>query len=202
MKNWKLLLLAAGVLMILLSLVLYARRIASCYPAADVWLRFTPEHMAALRQSCQLDASAPLRFSGFLGWFIPGILLFTAYWFAVRSPVKHRRGTQLSAFLVFIMIDCLLVTTYSLVSYPVPGDANAPAGWVVEAIAVLSLLGYIAMLALWNWKRWGLFLFQGASFALAVFIMLGARSIILSGVIIAGVLGLSLLIRPVRSKLT
>jgi hypothetical protein len=59
----------------------------------------------------------------------------------------------------------------------------------------------MAALVLWHWKRWGLILFQGASVALAAFILLGGGSLILAGVIVAGVIGLSLLMRPLRNKL-
>jgi hypothetical protein len=78
---------------------------------------------------------------------------------------------------------------------------NGPAAWAVEAIAVLGFLCYLAALALWHWKRWGLLLFQGASIALAVFILLGGRSLVLGAVIIGGVIGLSLLLHPLRDKL-
>lgn len=201
MKNWKIVLLILGVLLILISFVVYSRKISTCYPAEAVWERFTPEHQASLSQSCQLNAISIVRFIDFLIWFVPGSVFFTAYWLSNRPVVKHRRGTQLSFFLLFIMFDCLLITGYSLISYPVPGVALLPAGWVVETIAALSFLSYLATLALWNWKRWGLIVFQAASIALAIFILLGSRSLVLSGVIIAGVLGLSLLFRPVHNKL-
>jgi hypothetical protein len=71
----------------------------------------------------------------------------------------------------------------------------------VEAIAALGCLCYLAALALWHWKLWGLLLFQGASIALTVFILLGGGSLILAAVIISGVIILSLLLRPVRSKM-
>ncbi|HEX7540560.1 MAG TPA: hypothetical protein VF352_00400 [Anaerolineales bacterium] len=63
----------------------------------------------------------------------------------------------------------------------------------MEAIAALGFLGYLTALAIWHWKRWGLLLFQGASIALAAFILLA--------VIVGGVIVLSLLLRPLRSKM-
>jgi len=90
---------------------------------------------------------------------------------------------------------------YGLLGYPAPGIANAPAAWAVEAIAALGFLCYLAALAIWHWKRWGLLLFQGASIALAIFILLGGGSPILAAVIVGGVIILSLLLSPVRSKM-
>jgi hypothetical protein len=53
----------------------------------------------------------------------------------------------------------------------------------------------------WHWKRWGLLVFQCASIALAAFILLGGSSLVLAAVIVAGVIGLSLLLRPLRDRL-
>ncbi len=105
-----------------------------------------------------------------------------------RPKVKNRRAGQLSVFLLLLMFDSLLVMLFGLLGYPAPGVANAPAAWAVEVIAALGFLCYLAALALWHWKRWGLLLFQGASIALAVFILLGGRSPILAAVIVAGVI--------------
>jgi hypothetical protein len=108
---------------------------------------------------------------------------------------------MLSVFLLLLMFDSLLVMVYGLLGYPAPGVANAPAAWAVEAIASLGFLCYLGALAIWQWKRWGLMLFQGASFALAIFILLGGGSIFLAVVIVGGVIILSLLLRPVRAKM-
>ena len=133
--------------------------------------------------------------------FIPGIILFSTYWLITRPRIKNRRIGQLSGFLLFLMFDSLLVIFFGLLNYPPPGASNGPAGWAVEAIAALGFLCYLAAMALWHWKRWGLLLFQGASIALAVFVLLGGKSLVLAAVIVAGVIGLSLVLRPMRDKL-
>ena len=102
---------------------------------------------------------------------------------------------------MLLIFDSLMMTLYGLLMYPAPGRASAPTTWVMESIAALGFLCYLAALALWNWKRWGLLLFQGASVTLAVFILLGGGSPFLTAVIVGGVLFLSLLMLPVRSKL-
>jgi len=201
MKNWKIIVLIAGILLIVASLAVYAARIASCYPPENIWAQYTPEYISGMMQTCKFDSSILVQFIYFLLLFVPGIILFTSYWLISRPAVKSRRGGMLGAFIILIMFDSLLVMAYGLLGYPEPGYANAPAAWVVEAIAVLGFLCYISTLALWHWKRWGVMLFQGASVALAVFILLGGHSLILAAIIIAGVLGLSLLLRPVRHKL-
>jgi hypothetical protein len=201
MKNWKPILLVAGILLLIAAFAVYAARIASCYPPANIMGQFSPEYVKGFRESCKLDSPLTAQFSGFLELFIPGIILFSTYWLLTRPRVKNRRAGQLSAFLLLLMFDSLMVMLYGLLGYPAPGIANPPAAWAVEAIAVLGFLCYLAALALWHWKRWGVLLFQGASIALAAFILLGGGSLVLAAVIVSGVIILSLLLRPVRSKM-
>jgi hypothetical protein len=202
MKSWKVIILIAGILLLIVAMAIYAARIASCYPSAAVWAQFAPEYVKGLRQSCQFDAIVVLQFGSFLAFFIPGILLFSTYWLSTRPRIKKRRseGGSLSTFALLLMLDSLLVTLYGLLGYPEPGIVTAPAAWAVESIAALGFLCYLALLAVWHWKRWGVMLFQGASVALAVFILMGGGSLLLAAVIVGGVIVLSLLVRPLRSK--
>ena len=201
MKTWKIIMQLAGILLLVASFTVYVARISSCYPPASIWAQYTPEYISGMMQTCKFDFSLLEQFTLFLILFVPGIILFSAYWLITRPAVKSRRGGMLGAIIIFIMVDSLLVMVYGLLGYPVPGSAGTPTAWVAEVIAALGFICYLSTLAIWHWKRWGLLLFQGASMGLAVFILLGGQSLILAGVIIAGVLGLSMLIRPVRYKM-
>jgi hypothetical protein len=141
----------------------------------------------------------PARFGVFLALFIPGILLVTFQSLLTGSRVKIRRTAPLQAFLLLMMLDSLFIAVYALYSYTHP--AAEPAGWAVLVVAGLGFLDYISTLALWHWKRWGLALFQGASIALAAFILLGSGSLILAGFVILGVIVLSLLLRSARKQM-
>jgi hypothetical protein len=202
MKNWKLVILILGIVLIIAAFAVYVARIESCYPPGNVYSQFSPEQAKGFREACQLDNPIIIQFGNFLFLFIPGLILFSAYWLMTRPRVKNRRAGQLSGFLLLLMVDSLLVMFFGLLNYPAPGVANGPAAWAVEVIATLGFLCYVAALALWHWKRWGLPLFQGASITLAIFILLGGSSLVLAAVIIAGVIGLSLLLRPIQEKLT
>jgi hypothetical protein len=201
MKNWKTILLVAGILLLVAAFTVYAARISSCYPSAKVWSEFTMEYQSGWMQSCSFESSALVQFALFLILFVPGILLFTVYWLIARPAVKNRRRGMLGAFIILIMFDSLLIMLYGLLGYPTPGNTSSPAGWVVETIAVLGFLCYLSTLAIWHWKRWGVSLFEGASVALAVFILLGGKSLLLAGVIIVGGVGFSILLRRVRNKM-
>jgi hypothetical protein len=200
MKNWKLVLLVAGILLLMASFGVYAVRIASCYQAMPLQVQSTPAYNS-FREGCLLDSPITTQFKTFLLLFIPGIILFSSYWLLTRPAGKSRHTGQVSVFLLVLIFDSLLVTLYSLLEYPAPGSAGVQSAWVLVVIAALGFLCYLAALALWHWKLWGLLLFQGASFTLATFILLSGGSLFLAGVIIAGVIGLSLLLRPLRNKL-
>lgn len=201
MKNWRTILLAVGILLLLASLAAYTARISSCYPSAKVWSEFTIEYQSGMMQSCSFESSVLVQFSPFLMLFVPGIVLMSIYWLTARQAVKKRRRGALGIFIILIMFESLLIMLYGLLGYPMPGNTGSPAGWVVETIAVLGFLCYLSMLAIWHWKRWGVLLFEGASVALAVFMLLGEKSLLLAGVIIVGMIGLSILLRQVRNKM-
>ncbi len=176
-------------------------RIASCYHSEEVMAGYSTEYLQSFRETCKLDSPVTTQFGGFLTLFIPGIAFFSIYWLWLRPRKKYQLSGQLDMFVLLLMIDSLLVMVYGLLGYPAPGVANAPAAWAVEFIALLGFLCYLATLALWHWKRWGLVLFQGTSILLAAFILLGGGSLILAAIIAGGVVFLSLLIRPVRNKM-
>jgi hypothetical protein len=201
MKTWKILMQLAGVLLLVASFAVYVARISSCYPPAKIWAQFTPEYISGMRQACRFDSSVLEQFTLFLILFVPGIILFSAYWLIIRQPVKSFPGSMLGALILINLFISLGTIVYCLLAYPVPGTAGVSKAWVIEVITALGFICYLSILAIWHWKRWGIPLFQGASVAQVVFIVFGGQSPILAGVILAGVLGLSLLIRPVRHKM-
>jgi hypothetical protein len=200
MKSWKVILLVAGILLLLASAVVYAARISSCYPA--VYPSNAPQEIVRFQRECNLDAPLIVQFGGFLALFVPGVILVSAYSLSKREKGKGiHRSAPLGAFLLLTMFDSVLITLYGLLGYPAPGTESAAAGWVALVVAGLGFLTYISTLAVWHWKRWGLALFQGAAIALAIFILLGGGSLVLVGVIVAGVILLSLMLRSVRKQM-
>ena len=200
MKSRNVILLITGILLLLVSAVVYAARISRCYPA--VYPSNAPQEIVRFQKECNLDAALMVQFGGFLALFVPGVILVSAYFLLKKVKVKGvQRGGPLGAFLLLTMFDSILITLYGLLGYPAPGTESAAAGWVALVVAVLGFLTYISTLALWHWKRWGLALFQGAAIALAVFILLGGGSLVLAGVIVAGVVVLSLLLRSMRKQM-
>jgi hypothetical protein len=197
----RLILLIIGILLLIIAFINYVERIVSCYPPLTIYAQYNPEQIKGFREACQFDSSQISQFGEFLAFFIPGIIIFSVYWLSCHPRIRNRRSGQTRLFLLILMIDSLLVMLYGLLGYPEPGILNAPASWAVEVIATLGFACYLATLALWHWKRWGLILFQGASITLAAFVLLGGGSQILAAVITGGVIILSLIVRPIRNKL-
>ena len=201
MKILKLLCLILGVILILASLVIYIGQVTSCYPSAAVWQQFSLPEQTAFQNECRLAAPPFSRFAKTFWLFISGISLFTAYWLWRQPAVKARHSSRLTSALVLMMVISLGVVVYGLLGYPLPWEATAAPAWVVEVIAGLGFLGYIGLLALWQWRRWGLLLFDGAAVALTAFLILGGGSLLLGGILIVGILVLTLFIQPIRHKL-
>jgi hypothetical protein len=201
MKNWKLLLLIPGLLLILAALVLYIGQVTSCYPPASAWQQFTSDQLNSFVKTCRLAASATSRFADFLTLFVPGITLFTIYWLRGKPKNLTKRRNLLAIFLVLMMVESLLLALFGLLEVPVPGILPAAPIWSVETIAVLGLLCYSGLLGLWYWKPWGGMLYQGAAVALAAFFLLSNASRFLAAALVLSVIILAFLIRPYRRKM-
>ncbi len=120
MKNWKLLLLYGGLLLLVAAMAVYVARIVSCYPSVAIYSQFSPDQAKGFREACQLNSSIVTQFGTFLILFIPGVILFSTYWLITRPRVKNRRIGQLSGFLLFLMFDSLLVMFFGLLELSAP----------------------------------------------------------------------------------
>ncbi len=201
MKKKKTLLVVFGVLFQLAALIDYVGQVTSCYPSAEAWKNFTDLEKIAVERTCRLTASPTSRFTIVLALLIIGLVLFSAYWLSLKFRVKIQRGGLLSCLLILMMVACVLACMYGLVSFPVPMDVIALPIWVVESTACLGYLGYIGALAIWCWKRWGVFLFQVSTILLAAVFAIGTGLMIPAGILILGVLCVTMLVRPIRSGL-
>jgi len=72
-KNWKVVLLVAGILFLIAAIAVYAARIVSCYPSADTYSQFSPEQAQGFREACQLDSPIIIQFGTFLLLFVPAL---------------------------------------------------------------------------------------------------------------------------------
>ena len=73
-----------------------------------------------------------------------------------QAPARER-GTWLSIWLIFIMLHGILASVLIWYLRSQAGDSS-PA-WVVAILFVMAIADVIAAILVWNWKRWGLWLY-------------------------------------------
>ena len=78
------------------------------------------------------------------------------------TPPKKVRGGWLTAALIFIAVHAVF-TAVLLLLYKQPNQLQAPVLWTAAVLVALAEIG--GAVAMWFWKRWGLYLFIGAILA-------------------------------------
>jgi hypothetical protein len=193
MKRWNILLLVVGIILLAISFLVYVVRIGYCYPTTlpDMSL----EELAQIRQDCSLESSRVIQFSGLLALFIPGILLCTAYWLVRPPKAQIQRAGPLASFLLLTMFDSLLLAVLALLSYPETGTGSAKPAMI---LAGLGFASYVSLLGIWQWKRWGLLVFQGAVVVLTVYTGASGLTLFPAVVGIFSAIYLTIILRPLR----
>lgn len=193
MKKWLILLLIGGIALLLASFLIYSLWIGYCYPAALP--ERTPEQTLQFSQDCGLDANPPRPASGFLALFIPGIISVTVYWLAWPPQAKITRGGPLASFLVLTLLESMLLVLAALLSYP---TISAASGKVAFVLAGFGLVSYVSVLGIWQWKRWGLLVFQGMTVLLTVYSGLNGITLLPAVIAMFSAIYLTLILRPLR----
>jgi hypothetical protein len=196
MKKWFIIFLIVGIAMLLASFFIYAIWIGYCYPATLP--ERSPEEALQFRQDCGLDAQGVGQFSGFLALFIPGVLLVTTYWLVRPPKANIPRSGHLASFLVLTLFESLLLVLLALLSYP---DINAASGKVALVMAGFGCISYITILGIWQWKRWGLLVFQGATVLFTIYTGLNGLSFLPAVVAVFTAIYLTIILRPLRSHM-
>ena len=77
------------------------------------------------------------------------------------KKVQHHRGCGLTGFLIIVIV--LGVGRSFLYFYMLKQDYERDLVWVLPVLFILSLATLISGFGMWNWKRWGLYLYAGAT---------------------------------------
>jgi hypothetical protein len=197
MKKWLIPMLIIGIIFLFASLFVYAVWIGTCYPASLPAM--SAEETLQFRQDCNLDTSRVEAFAGFLVLFLPGIFFVTTYWLVRPPQTNIQRSGPLASFLLLTLFDSLLLVMLALLSYPETGTGGS--AQVVLILAALGLTGYVSLLGIWQWKRWGLLLFQGVAVFLTVYSGMNGLSLIIACIAIFSVIYLTLMLRPLRVRM-
>lgn len=115
--------------------------------------------------------------------------------------VQRRRGGCLTAFLILMLIANPLTALYYLVAGSTIHEylPNLPL-WTIPCLGLAALANFAFAIALWRWKKWGMYGFAvttAAGFVINLLYM-GTLTAVLG---IIGVVILILLLRPVWNQM-
>jgi hypothetical protein len=105
------------------------------------------------------------------------------------TPPKKVRGGWLTAALIFIAVHAVFTAMLLLVYKKQAGPLPTPWLWTASVLIALAEIG--GAVAMWFWKRWGLYLFVGAVLAGIVvgFLMFPSQLAAFHGIIPVLILG-------------
>ena len=170
MKNWRnYLVMTTGILLVLLSLVIYGNRVLeTTIPAGS-----TSQQIEALTRKFGLDRPVIEQYEWFLFTFLPGLTLLGIY-----GTVGSRRGKFPHRILAKLFIVVMLITnTVTVLNFLVTAHASVrdalPAFWLALTVAALGLANFAFLLVIWNGHRWSVWTFGIASFVLCTLKFVG-----------------------------
>jgi hypothetical protein len=78
------------------------------------------------------------------------------------SKTSHQieRGFWLSLVLILIMIHSIF-SIWFVYNAKQASDATTTQ-WLIGALVLVAIAKFIAAIAIWNWKKWGLYMFAGS----------------------------------------
>jgi hypothetical protein len=106
-----------------------------------------------------------------------------------KTSHPKERGCWLTGYLIWIMFHGVLASV--LVWYLAGTDQVTKFPWTLPALGLLSLADIVAGAAIWNWKKWGLWLYAiSTAVGIAVGLVLTATQLIVfHDVIFLAILG-------------
>jgi hypothetical protein len=109
----------------------------------------------------------------------------------MSSNEKNReRGIWLSVWLILLILHSIGVALFIYFAANQP-DAPSTFPWYISALVISVLAKLIGAIAIWNWRRWGLYLYAGGVIlAVVIGLMLtGLLSLVLVYVLPLAILG-------------
>jgi hypothetical protein len=110
---------------------------------------------------------------------------------AAQQPVRKVRGPWLTAMLIFIAVHAVF-TAVLLIAYHKDPGVSKEVLWAGAVLTALLEIG--SAVAMWFWKKWGLYLFVATTLAAIGFGLVVYPSMLVAfhGIVPLGLLGLVL----------
>ena len=174
MRNWRnYLVLGIGILLVLVSLVIYALRISeTMLPAGS-----TPQEIQRLTSEYGLDRPIFEQYGWFLFTFLPGLTLLAIY----ATLGQKGRDFQQNILAKILIVVMLVTNTVTMLNFFVTahGSLQDSLAAFVTALVVagLALANFAFLLVVWNGYKWGVWAFGINSFVLCTLKFVGLTPI-------------------------
>ena len=174
MRNWRnYLVLGIGILLVLVSLVIYALRISeTVLPAGS-----TPQEIQRLTSEYGLDRPIFEQYGWFLFTFLPGLTLLAIY----ATLGQKGRDFQQNILAKILIVVMLVTNTVTMLNFFVTahGSLQDSLAAFVTALVVagLALANFAFLLVVWNGYKWGVWAFGINSFVLCTLKFVGLTPI-------------------------
>ncbi len=117
------------------------------------------------------------------------------------TTMERKRGGCLTAFLILMMIaNPLTALSYLFAGSTISESLPDLPAWVIPVLGLLALANFVFAIAIWNWKKWGVYGFAGST-AVALLVNLISIGILGSLFGLIGIAILTFLLRPVWNQM-
>lgn len=196
--------LAVGATLVLLSGVVYVVMAVQQIGANDLSLSF--EEMEQRRMALGMDRPLFEQFMPFIVPFLLGAGLISLFFMTrmkgTLEEEESRLGRMLSLYLILLLTIHLLLVVIYLVGAPqlISAFPGMPA-WAIYAAITTGLVNGVGILAVWNWRRWGLYLLIMAAVGMLVVNLNAEMPLFFAWGGLVAVILLVVLLRPVWGKM-
>jgi ABC-type dipeptide/oligopeptide/nickel transport system permease component len=175
MKNWhKSLFLWIGILLVLVSMGIYAVRIIQTFlPEGS-----TPAQIQQITQAYGLDRPVIAQYGWFLFTFLPGLTLLGIY----ATVGQKRRDFQQNILAKIFIIFMLIVNIVTMLTFLRTAQASLQDSLAAFAtalvVACLALADFVFLLVVWNGFKWAVWAYGISSFVVCTLKFVGSLPIV------------------------
>jgi hypothetical protein len=174
-KKWrKNIILLIGILLLLVSFVIFGTRILkTIIPVGS-----TSQQIAHITQEYGLDRPVYVQYGWFLLFFLSGLVLLGIHATVAIRRIDFQHWMMTKLFIIILLITNTITMLTYLVTAHVSIADSLPAFWLAMIVAGLALAGFVFLLIIWNGFKWGVWAFGISSFMLCTLKFVGHVPII------------------------
>ena len=175
MKNWRnYLVLGMGILLVLVSLGIYAVRIIQTFlPAGS-----TSAQIQQITQAYGLDRPVIEQYDWFLFTFLPGLTLLGIYATVGQKRRDFQQNILAKIFIVFMLIVNIVTMLTFLRTAQASLQDSLAAFATALVVACLALADFVFLLVVWNGFKWAVWAYGISSFVVCTLKFVGILPIV------------------------